>query len=209
MPRAQRFHAETSDATTCPSRQREREMRLQLVAIVALLGALVPVHGSRLQSPRLRPDACLRLRGGARVESTYAMLKPDVAGKKDVVEEVERMITAAGLTIERKERCRLSKELCQEFYGEHSERPFFKDLVEFVSKSPVIKMELSGPDAIKTWRKLLGPTNTAKAKDEAPDSIRAKFGTDGMRNAAHGSDSPDSAAREIKLMFKGGGFPKM
>eukprot|EP00966_Prymnesium_polylepis_P255834 5910544-Prymnesium_polylepis.1 len=111
---------------------------------------------------------------------------------------------------------------------------------------PVIKMELSGPDAIKAWRKLLGPTNSAKvartaanrshahrdapttsglgestqyteirrlptrqAREEAPESVRAKFGTDGQRNAGHGSDSPESAARELALMFKGAGFPKM
>jgi len=143
------------------------------------------------------------------VESTYAMLKPDVASKKEVVAEIIKMINEAGLTVERKELCRLSKSLCKEFYAEHSERPFYNDLVDFMSSAPVLKLEVSGPDAIKTWRKLLGPTNSEKAKEEAPGSIRARFGTDGMRNAGHGSDSKESFAREYALMFKGGGFPKI
>jgi len=185
--------------------------------VLLLVGACGLATGSTLRSARTRlvspssdgRHACLRLRGGASVEHTYAMLKPDIASKKDVVEAITKMIADAGLTIERQERCRLSKDLCKEFYAEHSERPFYKDLVNFMNSDPVVKMELSGPDAIKAWRKLLGPTNSAKAKQEAPQSVRAKFGTDGMRNAGHGSDSPESAARELAMMFKGAGFPKV
>jgi len=76
-----------------------------------------------------------------------------------------------------------------------------------MTSGPVLKMELVGPNAIKQWRSILGPTNSLKARDEAPDSIRAKFGTDGQQNAAHGSDAPESAARELELMFQGGGWP--
>ena len=63
------------------------------------------------------------------------------------------------------------------------------------------KMELSGDDAIAKWRALIGPTDSNKAREEAPDSVRAKFGTDNQRNAAHGSDSTESAARELAMMF--------
>ena len=62
-------------------------------------------------------------------------------------------------------------------------------------------LELSGPNAIKKWREIIGPTNSEKARAEAPSSVRALFGTDGQRNAAHGSDAPESAARELALMF--------
>ena len=130
------------------------------------------------------------------------MIKPDVASNEAAVGEIKRLIEGAGLTIEREERCRLSKRECETFYAEHSERPFFPGLVSFMSSAPVLKLELSGNNAIKGWRQLIGPTNSVKARDEAPGSVRALYGTDGSRNAAHGSDAPESAARELALMFK-------
>ena len=142
----------------------------------------------------------LRLRGGEQ-QSTYAMLKPDIAGDAATVEAVKEMIAAAGLTLEREEACQLSAEECEAFYAEHAERPFFAALVAFVSGGQVLKMELSGDDAIAKWRALIGPTDSNKAREEAPDSVRAKFGTDNQRNAAHGSDSTESAARELAMMF--------
>ena len=159
-------------------------------------------------SPRLgvrqiseRSDlSLLRLRGGEQ-QSTYAMLKPDIAGDAATVEAVKEMIAAAGLTLEREEACQLSAEECEAFYAEHAERPFFAALVAFVSGGQVLKMELSGDDAIAKWRALIGPTDSNKAREEAPDSVRAKFGTDNQRNAAHGSDSTESAARELAMMF--------
>ena len=85
---------------------------------------------------------------------------------------------------------------------EHRERHFFSELVKFMSSGPVVKLELSGDDAVKRWRALLGPTNSVKAQKEAHKWIRALFGTDGQCNAAHGSDATESAARELALMFK-------
>ena len=149
-------------------------------------------------------DVVCALRGGAgrnNEERTFAMLKPDVAKDDATVEAIKQKIESAGLRIEREERARLSKAQCETFYQEHSERPFFKTLVDFMSSGPVLKMELAGPNAIKVWRGLLGPTNTFKAQEEAPTSIRALFGTDGTQNAAHGSDAPESASRELELMF--------
>ena len=72
-----------------------------------------------------------------------------------------------------------------------------------MTSGPVLKLELEGPDAVARWRELIGPTNSNKARDDAPGSVRALFGTDGQRNAAHGSDAAESAAREIGLMFQG------
>jgi nucleoside diphosphate kinase len=106
-------------------------------------------------------STCLRLRGG-KLEHTFAMLKPDIASNKRAVADVKQMITDAGLTIEREERCKLSRTACEMFYAEHKERAFFKDLVKFVTSAPVIKLQLSGDNAIAKWRQLIGPTNSAK-----------------------------------------------
>jgi nucleoside diphosphate kinase len=161
---------------------------------VMLLGAAAPTNPfQRLVSV---------VRGGAKEEHTYAMLKPDVASDDQAVDAIKQQIESSGLRIVREERCRLSKGDCEAFYAEHKERPFFPALVKFMSSAPVLKMELAGPDAIKRWRAILGPTNSATARDEAPDSIRAKFGKDNQLNAAHGSDAPSAAARELALMFK-------
>lgn len=135
------------------------------------------------------------------MERTYAMLKPDVASDPSAVAAIKELIESSGLSIEREEQSQLSREQCEVFYEEHKERPFFDGLVKFMSSGPVLKLELSGPNAIKKWREILGPTNSLKARDEAPESVRAQFGADGQRNAAHGSDSPSSAARELQLMF--------
>ena len=129
------------------------------------------------------------------------MIKPDVAGNSEAVSAIKAQIVDAGLTIEREEQCTLSREQCEIFYEEHKERPFFPTLVEFMTSGPVIKLELSGPDAIKKWRGLIGPTSTEKARAEAPGSVRALYGTDNTQNAAHGSDAPESAERELALMF--------
>lgn len=154
-------------------------------------------------SPRGRISQLMsNLRGGAREEHTYAMLKPDVASDDAAVDAIKQQIEQSGLRIVREECGTLSKADCEAFYAEHKERPFFPDLVKFMSSGPVLKMELAGPDAIKQWRKILGPTNSITAREEAPDSVRAKFGKDNQQNAAHGSDAPASAKRELALMFK-------
>ena len=88
-----------------------------------------------------------------------------------------------------------------EFYGEHKGKHFFSSLMSFLTSDVVVGMELVKENAITSWRQLLGPTNTQKAKDEAPSSLRAQFGTDGTKNACHGSDSATSADRELKYFF--------
>lgn len=144
-------------------------------------------------------DAC-RLRGGA-IERTYAMIKPDVSGNRKAVEEIRKLIAGADLTIVREERCRLSLALCEEFYAEHNERPFFPGLVKFMRSGKIIKLDLEGEDAVRRWRELLGPTNSDVARQEKPASVRARYGKDVQRNCAHGSDSLKSAVRELELMF--------
>jgi len=98
-------------------------------------------------------------------------------------------------------RPQLSKDQAESFYAEHTGKPFFAGLIDFMTSGPVVALALAGVGAIKAWRDMMGPTNTARARAEAPRSLRALYGTDGTRNATHGSDSEASASREIKFFF--------
>lgn len=95
----------------------------------------------------------------------------------------------------------MTRERAAEFYAEHIGKPFFDNLVTFMSSGPIHALVLARPDAIKMWRSVMGPTNSFVAKKEKPRCLRALYGTDGTQNATHGSDSPVSAAREIKFYF--------
>ncbi|XP_031678154.1 nucleoside diphosphate kinase homolog 7 isoform X6 [Oncorhynchus kisutch] len=88
-----------------------------------------------------------------------------------------------------------------DFYTEHQTKSFFHNLVQFMTSGPVVAMELMGDEAVSVWRRILGPTDSGVARKEAPPSLRAQFGTDGTRNAGHGSDSLASAARELEFFF--------
>lgn len=132
------------------------------------------------------------------IERTLAIVKPDAAKHAEAIED---QIMRAGFTVLRKRWVHLSPEQCSEFYNEHSSKLFFPSLVAFMSSGPVMAMELARPQAIDVWRALIGPTNSKKARDIEPDSIRARYGTDEQCNAVHGSDSQASAEREIKFFF--------
>ena len=136
----------------------------------------------------------------APLEKTYGMIKPD-AVRAGAVGEILKAAEDAGFTVVRTMETRLSAERAGEFYAEHRGKPFFDGLVAFMSSGPIVACCFAKQNAILDWRKLMGPTNTFKARDEAPHSLRARFGTDGTRNATHGSDSPASAARELKFFF--------
>ena len=97
--------------------------------------------------------------------------------------------------------CSLSKAEAQEFYAVHQGKPFFPALTEFMSSGRICAMELVAPDAIKKWRDLIGPTNSEVARREAPNSLRAAFGTDNTMNACHGSDALETAAQESDFFF--------
>ena len=131
-------------------------------------------------------------------EKTFGMIKPDAylnMGK------IITQLYQEGFKINKMKMSRFDEMSGGEFYGEHKGKHFFPNLMEFVTSDVCIGMELVKENAIKGWRQLLGPTNTIKAKDEAPDSLRAQFGTDGTRNACHGSDAPESAERELNFFF--------
>ncbi|DBB13616.1 hypothetical protein WJX82_009787 [Trebouxia sp. C0006] len=133
-------------------------------------------------------------------EKTYAMIKPDAlrAGK---AEEICQLIEVHGFTIIAKQKLQLTQQRAQEFYGEHKGKSFFETLVNFMTSGPVYALVLAKQNAIKEWRSLMGPTNSNTARAEKPKSLRALYGTDGTQNATHGSDSPASAAREIRFFF--------
>lgn len=98
---------------------------------------------------------------------------------------------------------KFTKQTSEVFYGEHIGKPFFPELQAFMTSDVSVGMELVKTGAVLGWRNFIGPTNTAKAKQEAPGSIRALFGTDGTKNAVHGSDAVTSSARENGFFFGG------
>lgn len=132
------------------------------------------------------------------VERTLALVKPDAVHRADDILELAQ---ANGFTILQKTRIQLSQEQASEFYAEHFGKAFFPNLLSFMASGPIVAAVLAKENAVQAWRELLGPTDSNKARASAPSSIRAKFGTDGSRNAAHGSDSPASAQREIRFFF--------
>ena len=130
-------------------------------------------------------------------ERTLSIIKPDAVAK-NVVGQILSRFESAGLHIIACKMQQLSQEQAEGFYAEHSERPFFNDLVAFMTSGPVSVQVLEGENAIMTNRDLMGATNPEEA---AAGTIRADFAESIDANAAHGSDSSDSAAREIAYFF--------
>jgi adenylate kinase len=133
------------------------------------------------------------------LERTLCVIKPGTAEQhyRAIVEEIR----ASGFHILAETRRRLQKEEAEAFYGEHRGKGFFDGLCSYMASGEVIALALAKPAAIKCWRQLMGPTNTLVARRERPQCLRARFGVDGTRNATHGSDSPASAARELRFYF--------
>lgn len=131
------------------------------------------------------------------IERTFSIIKPN-AVKKNAIGEVISHFEKNGLKIGAAKLAYISKEKCELFYAEHKERPFFGELVSFMTSGPVVLMCLVGENAILKNRDLMGATDPKKA---APGTIRAKFGDSVGENAVHGSDSPASAERELAIFF--------
>lgn len=132
------------------------------------------------------------------VETTFSIIKPN-AVKKNAIGSIIQMFEKNGLKIAAAKLVRLEKAQCEEFYAEHKERPFFGELVSFMTSGPVVLMALKGESAVTRNREIMGATDPKKA---APGTIRALFGDNVGENAVHGSDSPASADRELKIFFK-------
>ena len=131
------------------------------------------------------------------IERTLAIIKPDAVGRGlsgDIIKRIE----GAGLNIRAMRLMRLTRMQAEAFYEVHQARPFFTSLCEYMSSGPVVVMVLQGDGAIAQWRDLMGATDPAKA---APGTIRKEFGLDVEKNATHGSDAPETAAREVAFFF--------
>ena len=133
----------------------------------------------------------------AQKQRTLTIVKPDAVAK-GVTGEILSRFEKAGLEIVALKKLRLTEGQARGFYAVHKERPFYGELVDFMTSGPVVVGVLEGPDAIAKNRELMGPTDSTKAE---PGTIRGDFGTDIERNAVHGSDAPETARVEIAYFF--------
>lgn len=135
------------------------------------------------------------------MSETLIICKPD-AQERGLIGEILSRIERKGLKIAELKMLTISRELAQQHYGEHAEKPFFGELVDFICRSPsvvaIVSSEAEGIDAVSIMRTLIGPTDPATAP---PGTIRGDYGTVVTENLVHASDSPESAAREIALFF--------
>ena len=133
------------------------------------------------------------------MERTFAIIKPDAVERR-LAGKILSRIEDAGFTIRGMWMHHLTKKEAEGFYAVHRERPFFSGLTDFMSSGPVVLMALEAPDAIRKWRTLMGATDPAKAE---AGTLRKEFGSSIERNAAHGSDAPETAAFELGYFFRG------
>ncbi|MBS1106492.1 MAG: nucleoside diphosphate kinase [Deltaproteobacteria bacterium] len=134
------------------------------------------------------------------VERTLSIIKPDAVAK-NATGAILKAIQDSGLRVVALKMIRLTEQQARGFYAVHKARPFYADLVKFMSSGPVVVSVLEGEGAIARWRELMGPTDSAKAPK---GTIRGDFGTDVERNASHGSDAPETARVEIPYFFNAG-----
>lgn len=132
-------------------------------------------------------------------ERTLVLIKPDGVAR-GLVGEVLGRIERKGYKIVALEQRTLTREIAETHYGEHKGKPFFDDLVAFITSAPLVAAVIEGNEAIVSWRSMMGATNPVNA---APGTIRGDLATETQNNVTHGSDSPESAAREIALFFPG------
>lgn len=130
-------------------------------------------------------------------ERTLILVKPDGVAR-GLVGEVLRRVESRGYTLLGLELRTITREVAEAHYGEHREKPFFVDLVDFITSGPLVAGVIEGPGVIGAWRTMMGATNPVNAD---PGTIRGDLAADMQSNVVHGSDSPESAAREIALFF--------
>ncbi|TPG60316.1 nucleoside-diphosphate kinase [Roseomonas nepalensis] len=132
-------------------------------------------------------------------ERTFSILKPD-ATRRNLTGKINAVFEEKGLRIVAQRRIQMTQSMAETFYGVHKERPFFKDLVSFMTSGPVVVQVLEGEDAVARNREIMGATNPANA---AEGTIRKLFAESIEANSVHGSDSPENAATEIAFFFAG------
>jgi nucleoside-diphosphate kinase len=131
------------------------------------------------------------------IERTFSILKPD-ATERNLTGAINALIEKAGLRVVAQKRVRISREQAEKFYAVHRERPFFRELVDFMISGPVVVQVLEGDNAIAKYREVMGATDPAKA---APGTIRKLHAKSIGENSVHGSDAPGTAVREIAQFF--------
>ena len=139
------------------------------------------------------------------IERTFGIVKPDAVGKNaigGVIDTIEK----GGLKIVGLRLVRMSDAQARTFYAVHKDRPFFNDLVKFMTSGPAVVMAIEGENAIARYREVMGPTDSKKAP---AGTIRNKYGTDIEKNAVHGSDGPDTARAELAFFFAGLDLPSL
>jgi nucleoside-diphosphate kinase len=134
------------------------------------------------------------------MERTLVLLKPDAVQRRLIGRIISRF-EDKGLKIVGLKLMRVTRELAERHYAEHREKPFFEELVSFITSAPIVAMVVEGPGVIAEVRKLMGKTDPREA---APGTIRGDYGLSITMNLVHGADSPDSAAREIPIFFSEG-----
>ena len=133
------------------------------------------------------------------VTRTFSIIKPD-ATRRNLTGAITKMLEEAGLRVVASKRIRMTREQAEGFYAVHKERPFFKDLVTFMTSGPAVLMCLERENAIAYWRETMGATDPAKAAD---GTIRKLLATNSEKNTVHGSDAPETAAFELGWFFRG------
>lgn len=132
------------------------------------------------------------------IQRTFCIIKPD-ATARGLENEINNIIIQKGFKILASKRLTATRDQFETFYAEHKGKPFFDGLVEFMTSGPIVVQVLEGENAIQAWRDLMGKTDPAEA---AEGTIRKKYAESKGHNSVHGSDSPESAEREINLWFK-------
>mgnify|MGYP001217118446 FL=1 len=128
---------------------------------------------------------------------TFFMIKPDGV-QRNLIGQIISRVEVKGFKITKIKMMTISKELAEEHYGEHKDKPFFNDLVSFITSGPVVAMQVEGKDAVLQIRNIMGATNP---NESTPGSIRGDLATELDKNVVHGSDSDESAERELSLFF--------
>ncbi len=131
------------------------------------------------------------------MEKSLVLIKPD-AMKRRLAGTILSRLEAHGLKIVALKMLYMDKALAQRHYAVHADKPFFKDLIDYITSSPIVAAVFAGKGAVEAIRRIMGATNPAKAE---PGTIRRDFGLDIQQNAVHGSDSPETAEKEIELYF--------
>ncbi|KKP35966.1 MAG: Nucleoside diphosphate kinase [candidate division TM6 bacterium GW2011_GWF2_32_72] len=165
-------------------------LKVSVTLIILVLSALIFFKMKQTQIPQ-------ESNTNYSLETTYAMIKPD-ATSKGYIAAIKNKIQENGFTILQEKEMKLTKDQAEEFYAEHKEKSFFPELIEFMTSGDIVALELEKNNAVTEWRKLMGATNPSEA---AEGTVRKEFGASKSQNAVHGSDSKESAERELYLIF--------